>query len=137
MWSQVVTGGRWLLRSVTTCKRLKILYCSKWLPCPLKGCFKVTTQRGGNMPIKLSSTATTAVKKNIALPVFDYEKHLSDAMHSIDICPMDVSRVERRRSYELEDEIHNAWGENRQQDFIRLVDEWRRIFDGIPAGEIR
>ena len=27
---------------------------------------------------------------------FDYEQHLSDAMHSIDISPMDVSAEERK-----------------------------------------
>ena len=59
---------------------------------------------------------------------FDYETHLADAMHSISISLMDVSVEERKRSYRLEEEIHEAWGENRQADFVRLVDEWRMIF---------
>ena len=60
---------------------------------------------------------------------FDYEQHLTDAMHSLNRSLMDVSVEERRRSYQLEEDIHNAWEENRQTDFIRLVDEWRRIFE--------
>ena len=60
---------------------------------------------------------------------FDYETHLADAVHSIGISPMDVSPEARQRSYQLEEDIHNAWEQNRQPDFIRLVDEWRRIFE--------
>jgi hypothetical protein len=68
---------------------------------------------------------------NVAEPEqpFDYEQHLTDAMHSLNRSLMDVSVEERRRSYQLEEDIHNAWGENRQANFIRFVDEWRRIFE--------
>ena len=79
--------------------------------------------------MKLSSTAKAAVKKIIEPPVFDYEQHLADAMHSISIALMDVSPEERQRSFQFEEQIHEAWGEQRQTDFVRWVHEWKSIFE--------
>ena len=85
-----------------------------------------------NEPYKNDKTnvANSFLWGNVAEPEqpFDYETHLTDAMHSLNRSLMDVSLSERKRSYQLEEQIHEAWGENRQTDFIRLVDEWRRIF---------
>ena len=71
-----------------------------------------------------------------AEPPFDFGSYLADTVQALSdagISPMDLPEKERHAAFALEPQIHDAETENRQEDFIRLVDQWKEYFQPVAV----
>jgi len=88
------------------------------------------------MSIKLSNTATKAVQglsdANTQPRPVDYDAEMDNTISDLNqagISLTDYPPSTRHRAFVLEGKITKAANEGRQEDFLRLLSEWRNCFN--------